>query len=263
MPLNAPFRNNAPKQNFKRTEFIDLPVGQHTIRLLHEDATVHDTHFVRGMTLKCLGDDCPICKNNRQIIMEHPTDFRNVPSYSGRRQVAYWNVLDRTPAKVCPNAECQKEVKRDGATFPSVCPKCGASLTTVKATALNKVKVLSKGRELFDMLVMIDSSTLDENETPIGIMNYDVQLMVVGGAKKSTVASALAMSNDKVSVEKENLFDLEKAIVTLTVDEMLDFMRGVQLRDIFAGRKQEPSTQVEQKQISSDIQKSMEDLFSN
>ena len=57
MPFEANFRKPQQRQDFKRTEFIELPVGQHTIRILAENPPVFDTHYVKGITLRCLGDD--------------------------------------------------------------------------------------------------------------------------------------------------------------------------------------------------------------
>jgi hypothetical protein len=260
MPLPDVFRSSK-RTEFKRTEFIELPVGTHIVRLLHDVPVVHDTHYIRFTTIKCLGEDCPICKNNRQIIMEHPKDFRDVPGYSSRRQLVYFNVLDRTPVKVCPNTECQKQVKRDGATFPTVCPKCGTSLQPVKALPLDRVKVISKGKEFYDILRGIEASTLDENETPPGITNYDLQFMIAK-PKSAPIPSALAHNNDKVEVPEDALFDLNKAVIVLTPDEILDFMRGVDLRSIFAGRKAEPVATAA-KELSAELQENIENIFGN
>jgi len=212
------FRNpQQNKGNYKKTEFIDLKPGQHIIRIITTSPVVHDTHFVKGYTIKCIGEGCPICVNNKKIIAENQENFRNVPGYNGRRQVAYVNVLDKTVAKVCPS--------------------CNAALVQVEAKPLNKVKVLSKGKTFFDQLDFIDASILDEaTQTPIGVANMDLSVLVMANSKSApTVAPTTNYA--PIEYKEEDLFDLEKAIIVLNSEEINDLLRGNRLADILAARK--------------------------
>jgi len=230
------FRNpQQNKGNYKKTEFIDLKPGQHIIRIITTSPVVHDTHFVKGYTIKCIGEGCPICVNNKKIIAENQENFRNVPGYNGRRQVAYVNVLDKTVAKVCPS--CNAEVKKVGTVFPQSCPSCNAALVQVEAKPLNKVKVLSKGKTFFDQLDFIDASILDEaTQTPVGVANMDLSVLVMANSR-STPTVAPTTNYAPIEYKEEDLFDLEKAIIVLNSEEINDLLRGNRLSDILAARK--------------------------
>jgi len=256
----ADFRTPNKQSNFRRTEFIDLSPGSHILRILTEKAVVHDTHYIRGATIKCLGDECPICNNNTRLRAENPSEknISTIPGFVTRRQVAYLNVLDRTPTKVC--AKCQAEVKKVNGLFPGSCPKCNASLAEVKAAPLNKVKVLSKGKQFFEQLDFHNATVLDEEtQTPIGIQNFDLNVLAMGG-KTAPVASPLPEKNDVVTVPEDQLFDLEKAIIVLKVNEIQDLLRGVNLSDIFAARREMTKTT---STPSSELSNQMADLFDN
>ncbi len=251
----------APRaSNFKKTEFIELSPGNHIIRILTVPALMVDTHFVRMTTIKCLGDECPVCQNNLKLRTEHPGEKNPtvIPGYSSRRQLAYVNVLDRTPGKICPN--CSAQVKRVGNAFPASCPKCGAIVSAVKAEPINKVKVLSKGKQFFDQVEFHQASILDEEtQTPIGVQNYDLNVLVMG-PKTPPAISALASNNDVVEVNPEDLFDLEKAIITLDENEVRDLLRGVNVTDIFRARREAKALPVVDNE---ETRNEISDLFAN
>jgi len=226
------------KPTFKKVEFLSLPIGQTTIRVLSKrDEVFHtDSHYVKGVSIKCLGEDCPICENNRRIIVENPESFRSIQGYSPKSYRFAVNVLDKSPVKICPS--CGAEVKKIQNSFPAVCPDCNRPIVSVQETVLNKVKVLSKGKTLAEQLNAINDSILDQNGTPIGINNYDIVLLVSGSGREQTITPIpLPDKNDVTSVPSENLFDLSKSVVTLTVDEIMDLQKGISLRDIFAARR--------------------------
>ena len=122
----------------KRMEFLALPPGNSVIRVIDDDYVVYDSHYINGTSIACLGEDCPICKNNHRLIVENPDNFRDCRGYYPRSARYFINVLDRTVAKICP--ECGAEVKQNIPT----CPKCSTIITAVKAEPLNKVKILAK-----------------------------------------------------------------------------------------------------------------------
>ena len=55
-------------------------------------------------------------------------------------------------------------------------------------------------------------------------------------ARKQPFAQALLENNDEVEFSDNDLFDLETAPIQLEADEILEFKRGIALKDIFASR---------------------------
>ncbi len=271
-----PFANiKQPKQyesSFKKTEFIELVPGMNMIRILDEEAYDVEVHYIGnaqgGINVKCLGDDCPVCKNNKKIILENPDDFRSIKGYSPRRQIFIVNVLDRSQVKTCPNEACKKEVKALNGIFPTQCPKCGAIITNQKSHQLNQVKILSKGKQLFSQLETLSMAMNDEQGNPIPLTKYDIALSVSGTNKKESPSPIpYVNANDVVTVEPDALFDRVKSVLELTVEEIMDLQRGVSLKDIFTARKSttEKATDLEtvKDEEVAKIKNDIESMFDN
>ena len=224
------------KRDFRKTEYITLVDGTtSTIRVLNDEAYMVRYHYINGATVRCLSDDvgCPVCDKNQMLISQHPDDFRSQPGWSPRRTRYYVNVLDKTVAKVCPN--CSYEEKNPTAVF---CSKCNTSLAAVEAAPLNSVKVLAKGPALFDQLNGLDSFVTSSDGSVVGITGFDVQLVVRGKGKETTITAIPGIPSDNgVEISDDALFNLEEAIITLSKQELVDLQSGVSLRDIFAARK--------------------------
>jgi hypothetical protein len=250
MPYN-PVPKKQFNSNFKKNEWLQLPVGSSQVRILDETPLEIQTHYVNSTYIKCLGEDCPVCKNNRIIFKTNPTDYKKVKGYASRNTRFFANVFDRTPVKICPS--CGAEVKKAGAKFPNACSnmvvkegsnqkvKCDTILTEVKATPLNKVKIWGWGVENQDRLAGFYASEVDDDGTPIPLTNYDFMILVTPAAndKKTTTPSPRVDLNDEVKVEEKDLFNLTTAVISLTAEEIVQFMKGVQLRDLFNARKAE------------------------
>lgn len=228
-----PSRTNT---EFKKTEFIDLTPGQTIIRILPGEIFTCDTHYVKGISVKCLGDECPICSSNRKLIAENPETFRSVAGYSPKSFRFAVNVLDKSPVKICKN--CNHEVKKFQNSYPPVCPSCNHPIVAEPEIFLNKVKVLSKGRTLADQLNAAQDSVLDSTGTPVGITNFDIVLSVTGTGRDQKIAAIpLSDRKDPPVYLEESLFDLSRSVVTLTAEELGDLQKGISLRDIFSSRK--------------------------
>jgi hypothetical protein len=232
MPF-SPIQHKATKTEFKKTEFINLAEGTNVIRILDADYKAVETHYINRMSIKCLGDDCPVCANNRVIIQENPDTFRDIKGYIPRSTRYYINVYDKTPVKICP--KCGEEVKHLNLAS---CPKCRESLISVPVGPLNKVKLLSKGVTLFEQLAALENAILDAQGTPLGLTNFDLILMVKGSGKE-TVTTPIYTGNPgvKPEVNPEDLYDLEKAVITLTDAEIIDLLKGTDLKDIYTARR--------------------------
>lgn len=219
----------------RKTEFMQVGQGAHTIRILQPQAKTYPTHFFKGRgSVLCLEEECPICANNRSLWLQFDKEAKKQQSYNAKQYRFYVNVLDKTPAKVC---ECGKEYK---ALERLVCD-CGKQLPA--PAPLNKIKVLNKGITLRNDLDSIDNAIQypanHENAgTPIGLMNYDIVLMVSGTGNETKVTPIPRTdSNQPVELGEQQLYDLEKIILVFTPEEMLDVQRGVSIKDIFAARR--------------------------
>lgn len=231
---------NKGENTFKRTEFMELKQGVHVIRVLQEQAKTLPTHFFNAAkaSVLCLGESCPICATNKHLILEYPNNFRDQPSYIKVNYRFFVNVLDKTPAKVC--TKCGIEYKNLAAT---VC-NCGTVLP--QAAPLNKVKMLSKGLTLRDDLDSIDRAILSPEGEPIGLTHYDIILMVSGTGRETKITPVPKTdSTEPVDLSTLELFDINKAVIELTPEELLDLQRGISLKDIFSARKTEKLTTVE------------------
>ncbi len=60
----------------RKTEYLELVPGNSVIRIIDEDYYSVETHFINKMSVVCLGEDCPVCKNNRRLILDNPDTFR-------------------------------------------------------------------------------------------------------------------------------------------------------------------------------------------
>jgi hypothetical protein len=215
----------------KKLEFLNLVPGNTVIRILDEDYVSVESHFINRVSIACLGDECPICKNNRKTIMENPETFRDISGYSPKSTRYFLNVMDKTPARICP--QCGKEVKQNIPT----CPGCNTVIQAVPQLPLNKVKILSKGKQLFEQFIAMEQTIVDEQGNKRGLQNFDITLSVAGAGKTATCTAIFTGAiGTPVTVTPEDKFDLEKAIVRLNVEEIHDLQSGVSLSDIFKAR---------------------------
>ena len=249
MSLPKPDRySDSSGQTFRRPEYLKLTEGEHYIRFLNpiEDTKMVYTHWIKKVSIECVGVDCPVCIENQQILDSVNGDRKLAKEVSGFSpyQVRYYaNVLDRTQVKVHPDSESGYENKRqpDG-VFPHICGDTAKLLEGVSPTQSNKVKILAGGVTLFNDLDSINSKTgqrdAEGNITPIGVENFDIILDVKGtGRERKITPVSQVLVNDVVSVPFEDLYDLDAAIITLEVDEILDLVRGISLKDIFSARR--------------------------
>jgi hypothetical protein len=156
----------------------------------------------------------------------------------------YANVLDRTPVKVSSSGEEVKQ--RPDGTYPQASSN-GELITDVEETVSNTVKILSGGKTLFGDLEMHDSAILDQAENPIGIHNYDVVLMVKGEGRERQVTPVPQVGrDDEIDLEEYELYDLDRALISFTPEEITSFLSGVSLSDIFKARRATASLEVDE-----------------
>lgn len=229
---------------FQKTQFLKLDEGEHSIRILEPHETRHVIHYINYLYLKCLGDECPICENNKRLMYEHPTDFRDVKGWLPRRNRYYINVLDRTLVKTCSKCNAESGVSSE------LCGNCGSLLGT--ASPANTVKVLSGSETLFEDLKVISKSITDQSGERVDIRTYDFKLLVRGKGRDKNITPIPqynpANAGEIALTPEQNLFDLQNAVIELTAVEMIDVHNGVALKDIFAARRKD-----EEKKYSDDF----------
>jgi hypothetical protein len=98
--------------------------------------------------------------------------------------------------------------------------------------------VLAKGKQLFEQLIALENTILDEQGNRLGLKNFDIVLMVAGTGKTTTTTPIYTGRPGLDPVVAEDLkFDLDNAVITLTAHEIKDLQLGVSLKDIYTGRR--------------------------
>jgi hypothetical protein len=232
-------REHPKATKFAKLEFMKLTPGTHVIRILQPTETAHFTvtHWLNKQRLNvtCLGDECPICQNNRRLYLDHPKDAYQQEGYSGKSDRYTLNVYDRTMAKVCPS--CQAEIKKSGANYPPTCT-CGTLITGVPEAPVNKVKLLQLSATEAAKLNGAELTQKDKvTKNVIPLTTYDlVYSVTVVNGKKTTTPIPSPLDNDVLEIPKEQLLDTDSAL-KLSASEIFDVLKGVSLKDIFAARK--------------------------
>lgn len=228
------------KSKFQKTVFLDFSYGTHQVRLLSQPVLIFVHYFKNRGSITCLGRDCPVCKANKSLQAEYPENYRQQPGYNPSSPRYYINVLDRSPVKICLNPECEHENKMDlMGHFPSSCSKCGTFLGESPVQVSNKIKVANISSTNADRLMALQVSVRDDKDEPLGLGNFDLEFLVtnVKGKKDISVqASTKKNSKDVFDVDENDLYDLNKVVIKLDPDDVVQFLRGVSLKDIFAAK---------------------------
>ncbi len=220
------------KSKYRKTEFLKLNDGdEHRVRILDKMETKHYTHYIGFAYVKCLGDQCPICQNNKKILYEHPEDYRDVKGWNPRRDRYYLNVMDKTLAKVCE--KCEKE----NPVSSGLCGGCGSPLG--EAAPVNKVRVLTGSRNFFEDLKVLSKTVRNEQDEILPIDAYDWVLVTRGKMREKTTNASPRLTGQPTNpvFNPEELYNLQEVVIVLTPEEMLDLFNGASLKDIFTMRR--------------------------
>ena len=232
-----PFSDTETKKTeYNKPVFLDLKPGLHTIRILENNIEPVNVHgFIKGKyTVKCLGDACPICADNHRIYMENPDSYRDISGYSPKSKRYIFNVLDRTPVKICTN--CGAENPKVTSSFPTSCFSCSTIIVNEKPKPAMKVKLLSCGVKLATAINSIDKTVNTDDGEPIGFTNYDIKLSVEGTGKTRNIIPIPTDNRDSVEVPVDAMQDVAKGVMVLSADEIVELLKGVQLKDILKAR---------------------------
>lgn len=224
--------------NFKKTLFLTVVEKQNAIvRLLSPDDHVKQyVHYVNKTSVACLGDTCPLCMNNRRLMMENPENYKNMSGWYPNTKRYYLNVLDRTVVKVCP--KCQAENKKIDGRFAPTCFACNTFIVNEPEEASNKVKVFNFGVRVAEklnamMVHPVDGSAVD-------ISKFDIGLIATGtGTGKEINLVPIKERADEIEISPDDLYDLESVVIRLEPGEMLKLTQGISLKDIFAARRKD------------------------
>lgn len=222
----------------KKVNYLKIVPGYPVrIRILTEAAHMVVKHFLpkQRISVVCLGDECPVCLNNKKLVEAHPGVLYNeIPGIIGRQTRFLINVLNRTPVKATEKAVYY--AGSDG-KFPRVSDE-GLDLSGVEAKQLNTIEVLERGSTLFSQLNAIHDSFRDEEGNRLGLTNFDIVLTATGKGKSMVITALPAMQySDKVEYDPEALYDLEKVPMTLGKDEIWKLLEGAQFQDVIESRK--------------------------
>ena len=70
------FEKGSGEGRFKKTEYLKLTQGTHTIRIIEPAGRRYNQHWMGG-GVECVGEDCPQCKLNKQIIDDIGGDYQD------------------------------------------------------------------------------------------------------------------------------------------------------------------------------------------
>lgn len=254
------------QKSFNKPVYFKLTPGKHTMRILGAHIKIF-THWLpaQRVAILCLNKDCPICKKNQLIMMEHPDDFSKQPGFLTRQPRHLMNILDKTLVKVCP--KCQTEIKAPPSdVFPPTCtnPDCGELLTNVQPIPSDKVKVLNLNNTDATNLNNMSMGHLDKDRKEYPLTDYDINWVVSKAPNNKVLASPFPGEHGEVAVKAEALFDLTKVTLTLTPEEIEEALKGVQIRDIFLARKSAKAavTEATEKQ-QLDVEEAIGQLFNS
>jgi hypothetical protein len=249
------------KKDFKPTRFTKIISGYPVrIRILDKNAYKVSKHYLpkQRVSVVCLGEDCPICANNKRLVEANPgVSYNDIPGIINRQNRFLVNVLNKTKTKT---TESGKTVfaGADG-KFPVQHPETGEDLTKVKAAPQNTIEVLERGSTLFGQFNGIHDAIRDENGERIGITNFDIILMATGKGRQMTVSAvAQPQLNDVVEIKDIDLYDLSKVPMKLSAEEITQLLNGISLQDIFEARKLNKETS-ELESVAEDVALEVED----
>jgi len=244
--------------NFTRPKYLRFKEGSPVlVRILDESAHSVEKHWIQkaNASLLCIGELCPLCLHNDELRREFPDSYKKSKGFYNRSRRYLVNILDRTP--VIKDPETGEEYYAVKGKFPTTTSDGERCLVGIDPEPSNTIKILERGRELFEQLAMIHSETVDLSIDPTtgnevvkgGITSFDIKLSTKGAGKDMTImAMPMTQFNDDVTsiIEKNNLdrYVLSSVGMQLTADEMIDVTKGVSITDIFAKRKAEAETEV-------------------
>jgi len=226
---------SGPEKVARSNDFIKIVPGiPVTIQILDKKSHHIVVHWIadgtgRRFSFRCLGKDvCPVCIRNAEIGWD-----RKHPNYIPAQNRYRVNVLDLTQGKICPAC---------GAVYvgniPEVCTNeaCSASLRDVEAAPLNRVRILERGRRLFQKFnALQEVPNPFANDEIIPIQSYPIRLVATGQGTQMEI-TVLPQPPNNIDPTQYELLDLDAGLV-LTPEEIQFIMDGGSLNDVLSERR--------------------------
>lgn len=190
------------------------------------------THWIptdgKKMPIRCLGDDCPICRRNET------TGYDNKNPEFIQRSISYIaNVVDLTPSKVCPKCETINERNATVCTGKD----CEEKLINVEAQPMKALRYLEGNKTLFRQL---EETSEMLAEAGYQISAVPLALKKVNNPDNKPVYPTIPQIGDKEAVDpkdyEDNLFDYQKVGIHVSYEEMVLLMNGGSFREMLQGR---------------------------
>lgn len=217
-----------------------IPVS---IQILDEHPVVIFRHWLvdnagRKLPVKCLGFNCPICLQNKQL----GEDYKKHKDYNPSQKRYLINVLNVSLCKKTPSGEIFLPFRSaDGnLVFPEKDSK-GNSLIELAPEPLNQVFILERGPQLFKEIDGIDNNTFDEDGNRYRLPQLVLKLVSVPDNKQKPV-SVEAIINSKYlsdpSKFEDKKFEFSSGLV-LEASEIQAVLDGTTFTDILAAKNAE------------------------
>jgi hypothetical protein len=256
--------------DFPKVKYLRFQEGVPSIvRVVSDESHYIAKHFLRKIrrSVLCLGDRCSICSRNKTLFEQHGRNATNQPDYIPIQNRNAVNVLDLTPVVV--DEETGDEYPAYKGTFPTVTKDGERSLVDIQPRPSNTSKVLERGKRLFEQFDVFHNEYAHLG----GIRGIDVKLVTLGAGKKMTISVVplpdrnrpLSELLDELEPDDRVEPELSTLGIELTPDEMLQAASGIDLRDIFAARKDEDTSSVDVTLTGSvaEVEESVASLFDN
>ncbi len=211
--------------------------------------------------IKCLGSECPICKRNEEIKLEHPDEYKDISEYNRPSTRFAILVYDQTEYKYCSNCGTEND------KLSKTCWRCEQKLT-VEPEPANTFKSLSLSYSQMQLL----ASSLRDFITEMGVDfgGFYTKMTVTGGeGRRNTYSFTHFPLKEPFVLPKDFTFDkdilLDYSILVLEPDEIVSFLGGESISSILKNRrlKSEDSDakQKEDKEISEEVEKTVDDAI--
>ena len=269
------FPERADFEVFDRPKYLKFLEGYPSVvRILDNHAQHLRKHWINRLhtSILCLGGDtCPICINNAGIRSENPKNFRNIRGYIPIQNRYVVNVLDRTPVVIDPEDENKQEYPSKHGDFPTINSDGTKSLVGLEPQPSNTIKLLERGRTLFEQFLALHQETgeFDDDENLIsgGITSFDMKLVTMGEGREKVVSPIALMQNNDDVVPTLDELELAPHVLSalgllLTPEEVERVATGgASLGDIFSKRRSDDESEVNQ-EVLADAESKVADLFS-